>query len=186
LPKHNAIGLVRFPLGRDDTVAGGVDSAHEAEVPDVGKLAGSLALAADVSHETALGIEHGDMRIVTPQVESASGIEPEQGCPREGEPFGDIEGVAEAENLARLLELNSTSATSCAAAWGADVAVVAATVIIASVSFNMCSPGKVPTNSSASISANIPSADRARRTRRVRASNGTAGTQDATMACRSS
>jgi len=132
LPKHNAIGLVRFPLGRDDTVAGGVDSAHEAEVPDVGKLAGSLALAADVSHETALGIEHGDMRIVTPQVESASGIEPEQGCPREGEPFGDIEGVAEAENLARLLELNSTSATSCAAAWGADVAVVAATVIIAS------------------------------------------------------
>ena len=79
--------------------------AHEAEAAEESKLAGSLALAADVSHETAVRIEHGNPQILAPQVESAGGIEPEDRCPREGEPLGDIERAAEAENLARLREL---------------------------------------------------------------------------------
>ena len=80
--------------------------AHEAEATHVSKLTGSLTLATDVSHETAIGIKHGDGRaLIRIQVEPARGIEPECRRPREREPLGDIEPVTQAEDFARLLEL---------------------------------------------------------------------------------
>ena len=79
--------------------------AHEAEAAEEGKFTGSLALASDVSHETAIWIEHGNLRILTPQVESARGIELEFGRPREGESLGNVERAAQAENFARFPEL---------------------------------------------------------------------------------
>ena len=76
---------------------------HETRSADEDELAWSLALATDGSHEATVGVEHRNGRLLAPShVDSARRIHHQARGSREGEPLGNIESVAEPENLARF------------------------------------------------------------------------------------
>lgn len=76
---------------------------HETRRADGDELAWSLTLATDGSHEPTVRVEHRDGRLpAPPHVDPARRVHHQAGGPSEGEPLGDIESVAQPEDLARL------------------------------------------------------------------------------------